>query len=759
MAGVRKIARVIVDLSLDRTFDYLIGEELAGQISVGSQVTVPFGHSLKPGCVVEITSDSEWHTDKLKTIRSLPENRTRIPEKLLELGMWIADYYCCSKEQAVRCLLPGAVRSGRVKTRKENFYTLADRKAAEAFVADNSGKKNAEQRIRLLKIFLDCFELSQSELQSKNSGTLPASPLATLLKAGLLKKELRSVERGIFEVGGVIASTPRKPTAEQQSALDMIKEMLRDNTDSHVQLLWGVTNSGKTEVYMQSIELARQAGKSSIVLVPEISLTPQTVRRFRARFGDNLSVLHSGLTDGERFDQWNKIDRGEADIVIGARSALFAPLHNLGLIIVDEEHEPSYKQSETPRYHARDVAVMRGKLENAVVILGSATPSAESMENARSGKYRLCQMPSKVENHFEPVIHVVDQRLAALNNAGFSGDNEAEKRPGASLFSPFLIEKIYDRLHKGEQSMLFLNRRGYARTLVCEKCHYEAHCPDCSVPMCYSQRRASLDCHWCGHAESAPSVCPVCGDASIRFVGSGTEKIENIAGAIFPGAKIGRMDSDTMKTRSDYEKILEDFRRGRIDILIGTQMIAKGLHFPNVTLVGILNADQSLSIPDFRAPERTFQLLTQVAGRAGRGDAPGEVVIQTYNPDNEVISAAAKSDFAAFQDYDLTVRKIMKYPPFSHLIVLHFDGEDEARTADMAMQLTDALRPLAHDKVKITGPETAPVERIKGKYRFITVIRGEKLQYIRKALRDFSRTAQAWKDVSFYIDADAQNLM
>ena len=372
-------------------------------------------------------------------------------------------------------------------------------------------------------------------------------------------------------------------------------------------LLHGVTNSGKTEVYLQAIGEALELGRSAIVLVPEISLTPQTVRRFRARFGDRLSVLHSRLTDRERFDEWTRIREGEVQIAVGARSALFAPFSNLGLIIVDEEHESSYKQSEAPRYSARDVAVMRGKLENAVVILGSATPSAESAYNARTGKFLLARMASQVDNKLAPHIRIVDQRL------------DGEMQPGkSSFFSSELVEAVFDRLRRGEQSILFLNRRGYARVMICEACGFEAHCPDCSVPYTYSRQRETLSCHLCGGVIPAYVECPQCRSPKIRYAGLGTEKIELVAQSVFRGARIARMDSDTMRGADDYESVLEQFRRGELDILIGTQMIAKGLHFPNVTLVGIINADLGLAMPDFRAPERTFHLIPPVADAQSR---------------------------------------------------------------------------------------------------------------------------------------------
>ena len=524
--------------------------------------------------------------------------------------------------------------------------------------------------------------------------------------------------------------------------------MLRGRTSSHVLLLHGVTNSGKTEVYLQAIGEALELGRSAIVLVPEISLTPQTVRRFRARFGDRLSVLHSRLTDGERFDEWNRIRDGEVQIAVGARSALFAPFSNLGLIVVDEEHESSYKQSEAPRYSARDVAVMRGKFENAAVILGSATPSAESVYNAKTGKFLLARMASQVENKLSPHIRIIDQRL------------DGPPQPGRStFFSPQLVEAVFDRIRRGEQSILFLNRRGYARVMLCEECGFEARCPECSVAYTYSKQRETLSCHLCGGVIPAYSECPQCRSPKIRYAGLGTEKIEAAAAAVFQGARIARMDSDTMRGADDYERVLEKFRRGELDLLIGTQMIAKGLHFPNVTLVGIVNADLGLAMPDFRAPERTFQLITQVAGRAGRGDIRGEVFLQTRNPEDETIRCAAALDFDGFSAYDLEFRKMLEYPPFTHLIAVHFRGEDEAATAGYAEQFTAELKKYGHDGIRFSGPSPAPIERIRGKFRCMLLIRGVRLKLLRQALRVLALHRTPPKGVELYVDVDAQSLL
>ena len=657
------VAKVIVDLALDKEFDYEIPEELAERVKVGTMVSVPFGKSRREGYVLSLAETSSF-AGTVKPILGICGDRAHVPEHLVALGRWMADYYCCTQEQAIRTLLPAAVRSGKVKPKKRKLYRIADREAASAYVAVNAQKPAAALRVDLLKVLLSDGAQPIESLKA----SVPAfsnSSLQTLVRKGMVGTIEELVRRDVFGDSKVIPSKPLEPSKDQKKALELIAKMLRGETPSHVLLLLGVTNSGKTEVYLQAIAMALALGKSAIVLVPEISLTPQTVRRFRARFGDELSILHSRLSDGERFDEWNRINDGEVKIAVGARSALFAPFRNLGLIIVDEEHESSYKQSEAPRYSARDVAVMRGKFEGAAVILGSATPSAESAYNAETGKFLLARMAAQVDNKLPPHIRIVDQR------------RDGPPEPGKStFFSPMLVEAVRDRMNRGEQSILFLNRRGYARVMICEECGFEARCPDCSVTYTYSKLHEILSCHLCGGVIPAYAACPECGSPKIRYAGLGTEKIEAVAGAVFHPARIARMDSDTMRGADDYEVVLERFRRGELDILIGTQMIAKGLHFPNVTLVGIINADLGLTMPDFRASERTFQLITQVAGRAGRGDIRGEVIIQTHNPENETILYAANQDYDGFSKFDLEFRELLDYPPYTHLITVFFRGED-----------------------------------------------------------------------------------
>lgn len=739
------IAKVITDLSLDKVFDYRIPAEIETKIRPGTRVKVPFGNSFRLGFVLELAEKSDYPV--LKDLMLADNDDVCIPENLLKLGDWIKDYYCSSQEQAIRTLLPGAVRSGRIHSRTVKVYNIQNEAECDEFIEKNSSKKTSAKRIACLNFLKNNPDSTADEITECCS--VGVSVIKTLLDAKLITFSEKVVRSDLFEGREAVRSEALTPNPDQQKAIDLVEKLFDSPEEKkRTVLLWGVTNSGKTEVYLQTIARALARGLDSIVLVPEISLTPQTVRRFRARFGNDISVLHSQLSDRERFDEWMRIRHGEVKIVVGARSALFAPFKNTGLIIVDEEHESSYKQSEAPRYHARDVAVMRGFMENAVVILGSATPSAESFYNAKNGKYHLVPMRSKVDDKQKPVIKIVDQRMAAL-------DTEGKK----TFFSPLLTAAVHDRLNRGEQVILFLNRRGYARVMTCELCGYEARCPNCAVSYTYSRKNETLSCHLCGEVVPAPTVCPSCQSPEIRFMGVGTEKIESAAINTFKNARIGRMDSDTMKNAESYEKMLNSFKRGDIDILIGTQMIAKGLHFPNVTLVGIIHADHGLMMPDFRAPERTFQLITQVAGRAGRGAIRGEVMLQTYNPSNETIRFAADDDYESFYNFDMSVREMLKFPPFGHLMTVHFKSENEAHCLQYAEYFKSELMAYMHDEVQISGPSPAPIERIKGKFRYMIIIRGEKLKVIREKIRFLLFKRRIPKDVEAYADIDAQSML
>ena len=528
-----------------------------------------------------------------------------------------------------------------------------------------------------------------------------------------------------------------------------------NNKGNQVFLLHGVTGSGKTEVYLQAIAHALEQGKGAIVLVPEISLTPQTVERFKARFSHGplqtlVAVLHSHLSSGERHDEWHKIRQGRARIVIGARSAVFAPVDPLGLVIVDEEHEHSYKQEEAPRYNARDLAVVRGQQEGAVVVLGSATPCMESYYNVQRKKYFLLSLTERADEKNMPIVRIVDMR------------NASSKGKGISIFSPQLHEAILQRLEKKEQVMLFLNRRGWSSSLQCPECGFVAECPNCSVSLTYHRSAQKLMCHICGHIDSAPSKCPEqnCGNASIRYSGLGTEKVEAALDKNFPSARVKRMDSDTLKRKEDYRRILGDFRSGKIDILVGTQMIAKGLHFPNVTLVGIIHADLSLHIPDFRAGERTFQLLTQVAGRAGRGDVEGEVYVQSFTPFHPAIQYARRHDYIGFYDQEIEFRQELHYPPVGRVALLTLRGRSEDRVRFFADHLRKEMDLLAIQlgDIVVAGPAPAPLLRAENFYRYQIMIRTPRMPQLSRQLSTKFDSLKIPEDLRLIIDIDPVSL-
>lgn len=740
------IAEVIIDLALDRGFDYAIPASLAGTIGPGSRVKVPFGKGERQGFVLAVKETADFK-GRLREIISADANSTRLPANLLNLAEWMSQYYCCAAEHAVRTLLPAAVRSGRIKEKVVGKAVVSDRIAANEYISRFASDARAALRLRVLQLLLDsAVPLPRSEVLEQ-AGAGP-SALKTLAKAGVVELIEEKTSRSPWSEVSVVPTEPLPPTPEQEACLKTVRDMLDGRESRRVMLIRGVTGSGKTEVYLQAIAMVLERGGNAIVLVPEISLTPQTVRRFRARFGEKVSVLHSRLSDGERFDEWNRIRSGQVQIAVGARSALFAPFPDVALIVVDEEHEDSYKQSETPRYHARDVAVKRGAMEGAVVLLGSATPSLESYTNSMNGKYVLCELLQRAESQPLPAVRVVDLSL----------ERQETDEGKSSFFSPTLIDAVKKRLAAGEQTILFLNRRGYARKLECEDCGYTASCPDCAVAYTYHRKHNLLSCRYCGAMFPAPAVCPQCGNEEIRYVGSGTERIESQARAIFPEARIFRMDSDTMRSgRHTHESVLNRFRSGDIDILIGTQMIAKGLHFPGVTLVGVLNADAGLVIPDFRGGERSFQLLTQVAGRAGRGDLPGEVIFQSFDPSHPVIEFAVRHDFKGFADYELEIRKELDYPPFTRMAAVHFESADGEQAVQAAEDLFGILSANAGKGVTVSPPEAGFPERLAGKFRYLLLVRGENLGRERKIIRDYILKTPHPQTLRISADIDVRN--
>jgi primosomal protein N' (replication factor Y) len=833
------IARVSLEIALRKEFDYLIPPGLAGQIEVGSRVQVPFGPRKILGCVTALAEESA-HAH-LKPILKVIGAQTLVTPKVLKLARWIADYYCCAPEIALKSVLPEAVRKEKSGWRERLFV--------RALTVSGEFPKLPKRQQEVWNIIEERRELPLSELVELCETT--AATVRKLEDRGLVEIAPQISERDPYAREHILPSQPLALNPAQAAALEKIEtamnvggtgvppvvsgvapetvagqtmassttanpnrpahdEIRRDaefdgrdaratrKNSARTFLLHGVTGSGKTEVYLQALAHALEQGKGAIVLVPEISLTPQTVERFKARFSSGklqtlVAVLHSHLSAGERHDEWHKIRQGRARIVIGARSAIFAPVEPLGLIIVDEEHEHSYKQEEAPRYHARDVAIMRGQMENAVVVLGSATPSLESYYNCKKGKYTLLELPERVDDQKMPHVRVVDMRQAAY------------KEKGPPIFSPQLKEAITQRLERKEQTILFLNRRGYSTSLQCPKCGYVAQCPNCSLPLTYHRIEQKLSCHICGHNEKVPSVCPneKCKNPAIRFAGMGTQKVEETLAKLFPHARVKRMDADTMKRKDDYRKVLGDFRAGKTDILVGTQMIAKGLHFPNVTLVGIIYADLALHQPDFRAGERTFQLLTQVAGRAGRGDIEGEVFVQTFTPFHPAIQYARRHDFTGFYEQEIEFREQLKYPPVSRVALLTLKGRNEDKVKFSAEHLKRELeknlkssdnenepliRPAAtfspfggekenkaHHSLApqigeragargafkdliIAGPAPAPLLRAETFYRYQIMLRTKAMSKLSQALAKIIGTLALPDDVTLAVDIDPVNL-
>lgn len=734
------VARVITGLALDREFDYLIPDSLQSSLRLGSRVLVPFGRRSIHGFVTAILDSSDFQ-GTLRPISAVTSPVPLFDEKMLRLARWMSDYYAAPFEDAIAATIPAAVRHPSADFRRR----LAVTRLPEAQPTEEELAALARRSPRLAeawKRLVPGVPFPVADLSRLTSVT--RTSLKTLEKRGWVSVAPQ-VEMRTPRSLSVLPSTPPPLSDDQRNALAAIAEESQKPKPGVI-LLHGVTGSGKTEVYLSAIRSALDSGRGAICLVPEIALTPQTMERFRGRFGDQVAVLHSHLSDGERHDEWNRIASGEARVAVGARSALFAPIRNLGLIVVDEEHEPAYKQDESPRYHARDVAVMRGHFENALVILGSATPSLESFQNAKTGKYRLVPLPKRIDNAALPDVRIVDMRI------------EKEKQDGFRLFSSELVEAIRDRLARAEQSMLFLNRRGFATTVMCPECGEVAACPDCSVHMTYHKASAELVCHICGRREPAPSQCPKCHADTVKMTGFGTQRLEAVALRLFPHARIQRMDSDTTAAKDAHERILSSFRRGDIDILIGTQMIAKGLDFPNVTLVGVIAADSSLQIPDFRSAERTFQLLTQVSGRAGRGDVHGEVFFQTFSPFTPAIQYAVHADMEHFFEQEIEIRRLFSYPPFSHLSLALVRGPVPADVDACASALAERLKAMLPPSVSVKGPAPAPLAKAKGLFRAHVMLMAPAARDYVPAVRAIQRHFKPPKNVSISFDIDAQSL-
>ncbi len=734
--------RVLPDQAAGRMLDYRVPGAMEAAVGIGSRVRVPVRTRLLAGTVIAVMDTCEF--EGVRDVAVLLDERPMIRPALLDLATWISDYYCCSLETAVRGVLPVAVRDGKVVAKTQNAVRLLRELASEEI--DRISKK-APRQADALRVLSDAGGEAIAVTMAASRAGVSEGVFRTLEKNGLVVIESMKVARNPY-AERFVAGAGVVLNAEQEEVMKAV-EAAMDRPEKPI-LLFGVTGSGKTEIYLRAIRRAVDAGKTALVLVPEIALTPQTVERFKSRFADMqdaIAVMHSHLSEGERYDEWHKIHSGEARIVIGARSSIFAPVENPGIIIVDEEHESSYKQDEAPRYNARDLAVLRGRREGAAVLLGSATPSLESWHNAQSGKYELVRLSQRVDDRSMPVVRVIDLRRPARND------------PEGGILSRPLREAIEGRMGKGEQTILFLNRRGFSTSMLCEACGHVCECPDCSVSLTYHRAAERLVCHICGQNRRAPKVCPKCADPKIRHSGTGTQKVEEALNRIFPKARIARMDADSMTRKEAYRETLGAFKEGRLDILVGTQMIAKGLHFPNVTLVGIVNADLGLHVPDFRAGERVFQLLTQVAGRAGRGEMEGEVIVQTYTPFSPSIQFARHHDYEGFMEQEMEFRRNFGYPPFGRMAMITLRGTMRERVEFSAQTLSRKLRAAAGDGIVVGEGVPAPLEKAKTYYRFQVSLRGTSSQRLSRLARSTLDALPMPEDVFVAVDIDPLHLM
>jgi primosomal protein N' (replication factor Y) len=733
-------ARVLIDGPSELVFDYSFPDELP--VLPGCRVRVPLRNRPATGTVLSIAAAEDLGF-ALRPLTDLIDPSPLITKELLQLAEWIAHYYGSSMESVIRSLLPESVRSEENSAKLQKFVHLVEMPTTEKLA---SIEKKAPKQYAILFLLQSA---SDQKMLLSELGQGAHSSAKALEKAGfvsIVEQEIRRIpDADMLEE--IIESFPLTLNAEQKNALDKICEHI--DQPSKPSLLLGVTGSGKTEVYLQAARYALNQNKSVLVLVPEISLTPQTVRRFKARFAalnDQVAVLHSHLSQGERFDEWHRIRQGKASIVIGARSAIFAPLPNLGLILVDEEHENSYKQDSVPRYHGRDVAVLRAHIESCAIVLGSATPSLESFQNCLDGKYELLRLNQRADAHSLPLVRVLDMRL-----------EQQKQKNSNTIFSDKLRIALESRLEKGEQSILFLNRRGFARSLQCPACGEVCQCPHCAVALTYHRTDERLICHVCGHTAIVPRKCPSCKDPAIALQGYGTQKVEDVLAKLLPKAKFARIDADAMRKKNSLRDILNAFKAKKLDILIGTQMIAKGLHFPNVTLVGILNADIGLHVPDFRAAERTFQLITQVAGRAGRGELEGEVIVQTSTPHAPAIQFARRHDFDGFAEQELEFRKEFHFPPYGRCAVLTVRSTHERRAEFTLQTLHRRLSENLPKGMQISEPLPSPLTRSHGQFRFQITLRCPQARPLTNHVQAVLQKTSLPEDVIATFDMDAIN--
>ena len=753
-------AKVIVDIAhteVDRLFSYRIPEDM--ELCAGQRILVPFGAGNRPteGFVLALENTVGDTKHQIKSVIRALEGYSALSGEQLELAYWIRDNYHCVLAEALRLMIPAELRGGRVKEKSIRIVMLAPDKEPEdmlAAIRKKNGDYRAPKQGAVLELLMQCKKpMGVRDL----CGFIPGAgnAIQALLQKGFLREQGHECFRDPFAgMGRICQSMPKLLSESQRQAFDALCEGLDKRSGTF--LLHGVTGSGKTEVYMQSIAKVIGEGGTAIVLVPEIALTPQTVERFRNRFGNRVAVLHSRLSAGERYDEWRRIRSGAVSVVIGARSAVFAPLADLRLIVIDEEHELSYVSEITPRYNAIETAAKRCKLNGAVLLLGSATPSLLSYYRALRGRYTLLTLPQRINDHPMPEVQIVDMRSEFMNG-------------NTSIFSGVLQERLQACMRSGEQAILFINRRGYSTFVSCRGCGYVFKCPHCDVSLTFHKHDEKLKCHYCGYEQRLPKLCPSCGKPYIKYFGVGTQQVEEALHKQFPGLSCLRMDMDTTQGKNAHYDILHRFTGGEAQVLIGTQMVAKGLDIPNVTLVGVIAADATLHIPDYRSAERTFQLTTQVAGRAGRADKPGFVVIQSYSPEHPAITLAAVHDYPAFYAQEIAMRRNGMFPPFSVFARLLFLGEDASVLCAAAEQCAKELRPALHEAICQTGGDVrellmlyaspAPIARRQGLFRYQVLIKLARTKSTQSAMDALYCYTQDHKNACrVYLEVNPQNL-
>lgn len=740
-------ANIIVDIShekLDRPFGYIIPKELEDKISVGTAVMIPFGRGnrLISGYVIEITDTPGFDVSKMKPIHSVVENATSVEGELIKLAWWIKENYGSTMNQALKTVIP-VKQTVRGIEKKTIVLNLSKEQLEEKI--QTYTKKNAKARVRLLNELSNTDRLSKNLVVDKlniSAGTLKAmeqlGDIITETDTGY-RNPVKKIEQKAYDI--ILNEQQRQVSENIKKTMDF-----RKDSKPNIHLIHGITGSGKTEVYIDLIDYTISKGKAVIVLIPEIALTYQTVMRFTRRFGDRVSIINSRLSKGERYDQFERAKNGDVDIMIGPRSALFTPFKNLGLIIIDEEHESAYKSESVPKYHATEVAIKRVKDVGATLVLGSATPSVESYYRAKNGAYKL-HVLNKREKGNLPEVHVVDLR-------------EELKNENKSIFSIELQNLIKDRLEKKQQTMLFINRRGYAGFVSCRDCGEAIKCPHCDVTLKLHRNR-KLVCHYCGHTENMPTLCPKCGSKYLGGFGIGTQQIETAVKKMFPHAKVLRMDADTTSKKGGHDEILSAFANREADILVGTQMIVKGHDFPGVTLVGVIAADMSLYSSDYCANERTFQLICQAAGRAGRGELPGIAIVQTYSPDNYSIETAGRQNYEEFYEEEIAYRKLMKYPPVSNMVSILLQGREQKQLIEVTNYLVEIIKNYKDKYFKelfVIGPADPPVGKINDIYRKIIYLKSDRRQGIiqlKNYLEDVINSSQKFKKINIQFDFKA----